>query len=487
MNLKIMSNKRKWMILTMICMIDTAVFAEGYQVNLLSTKQNGMGHVGTGMKLGAECLHFNPAGLVFLKKNMDFSLGISAVMSKAKYSNAGYTAKADNPVNTPLYAYAGFKIYDNLAAGISLTTPYGSSMKWPKHWNGADLIQDIKLKAFVLQPTLSYKITDKLSIGVGLQMAWGNVNLSRALMGAKDFQGIGTALEGYLPMLSQLPLSDAEKQALQGMTVLMKNTSIPPAYARLEGNAHMKVGFNVGIMYDICDKVTVGLSYRSKIKMKVKEGEAELTYSNWNIENMFGQMELLLNKYDKYLPDNFPDLSIPKYDQGSFRAELPLPSNTTLGVSYRPSSRWELALDLQYVGWNTYDSLIVHFNEAELGIAPIKAEKNYKNAMIYRIGAEFAATRRLDVRTGLYLDETPVRQDLYNPETPGMKRLGISTGLTFEPYKGFQIDIACLYIQGFGRNGSYPYKNVVTNKNELFCGKYKSSAFSPSFGIAYCF
>ena len=28
------------------------VFAEGYQVNVLSTKQTGMGHVGTGMKLG---------------------------------------------------------------------------------------------------------------------------------------------------------------------------------------------------------------------------------------------------------------------------------------------------------------------------------------------------------------------------------------------------------------------------------------------------
>ena len=477
---------KKLVVLVMTCMLSLSVFAEGYQVNLLSTKQTGMGHVGVGMKLGAESMHFNPAGLVFLKTNMDFSLGISAVMAKAKYSNAGYSAKTDNPVSTPLYAYAGFKIYDNLAAGISLTTPYGSSLKWPRHWEGASLIQDISLKSYVIQPTLSYKITDKLSIGVGLQLAWGNVNLSRGLMGAKDFQGIGTALEDYLPLLAGLPLTDAEKQGLQDMVTLMKSTTVPPAYARLEGNAHMRVGFNVGIMYDVCDKVTVGLSYRSKIKMRVKEGD-ELTYSNRNIENMFGQMELLLAKYGSYLPANFPNLSIPKYDQGSFHAELPLPSNTTLGVSYRPTDRWELALDLQYVGWSAYDSLNVYFNEAELGIAPIKAEKNYKNAMTYRIGASYKATERLDVRAGVYFDQSPIRKNLYNPETPGMNKLGISAGLTFEPYKNLQIDVAFLYIQGFDRDGKYPYKNVVTGQDESFGGKYKSTAFSPSIGLAYRF
>ena len=125
---------KRLVIAVLASILSMTVFAEGYQVNLLSTKQTGMGHVGTGMKLGAESMHFNPAGLVFLRTNMDFSLGISAIMAKAKYSYDGYSAKTDNPVGTPLYAYAGFKIYDNLAAGISLTTPYGNSLKWPKNW-----------------------------------------------------------------------------------------------------------------------------------------------------------------------------------------------------------------------------------------------------------------------------------------------------------------------------------------------------------------
>ena len=39
--------------------------AEGYQINTLSARQNGMGHTGTALKLGAESMIFNPAGLGF--------------------------------------------------------------------------------------------------------------------------------------------------------------------------------------------------------------------------------------------------------------------------------------------------------------------------------------------------------------------------------------------------------------------------------------
>ena len=45
---------KRLVIVVLASILSMTVFAEGYQVNLLSTKQTGMGHVGTGMKLGAE-------------------------------------------------------------------------------------------------------------------------------------------------------------------------------------------------------------------------------------------------------------------------------------------------------------------------------------------------------------------------------------------------------------------------------------------------
>ena len=106
------------------------------------------------------------------------------------------------------------------------------------------------------------------------------------------------------------------------------------------------------------------------------------------------------------------------------------------------------------MGWNAYDSLNVYFNEAELGIAPIKAEKDYKNSMTYRIGASYKTTDRLVLRAGVYYDQSPIRKKLYNPETPGMDKLGLSAGLTFEPYKGLQFDVAFFTFKGLASMGS---------------------------------
>ena len=417
----------------------SSAFAEGYQVNVLSTKQTGMGHVGTGMKLGAESMHFNPAGLVYLNGHMDMSVGISGIFSNARYKNGDYSAKTDNSVGTPVYAYVGYRIYDNLAAGISLTTPYGNSLKWPQAWKGAHLIQDITLKSYIIQPTLSYKILDNLSVGVGLQIAMGNVNLSRAL----------------LPVGALVPILGADYQ------------DVVPVSATLDGKSKVKLGYHIGVMYDVCDKVTLGLSYRSRVRMKVTEGTAELDYASEKIKDLLDATG-----------------QIPPLDKGTFHAQLPLPSNTTFGVSYRPTDRWELALDLQFVGWSAYDSLNVVFNEKVLKIEDIKAEKNYKNTMIYRIGAQYMATDRLDVRLGLYYDQSPIRKNSYNPETPGMGKIGISTGCSFEPYRNLQIDFAFLYIQGVSRHGSYPDKYSPGGK---FSGKYESNAVSASLGLAYRF
>lgn len=435
---------KKIFLCSVLSVLMVSAFAEGYQVNVLSTKQTGMGHVGTGMKLGAESMHFNPAGLVYLNQHIDLSVGISGIFSKAKYKNGSYKASTDNPAGTPLYAYAGYRIYDNLAAGIALTTPYGNSLKWPKDWAGAHLIQDISLKSYVLQPTISYRIIDKLSIGVGLQLAWGNVNLSRALL------PVGVLAT---PPFDQVFGPDYK--------------DVVPVYATLDGSTRVRVGYNIGVMYDVCEKVTIGLSYRSRIKMKVKEGTASLDYASEKIKK-------ILEASGK----------IPPLDKGTFHAQLPLPSNTTLGVSYRPTDRWEIALDLQYVGWSAYDSLNVVFNEKVLQIQDIKAEKDYKNTMTYRVGAQYQATERLDVRAGLYYDQSPIRKHNYNPETPGMDKIGISGGLSFEPYRNLQIDFAFLYIQGLSRNGSYP---DLYSPQGQFSGNYKSHAYTASIGLAYKF
>lgn len=468
--------------------------AEGYQVNAQSAKQAGMGHVGAAMKLGAESMHFNPAGMAFMEKNMDLSVGVSGVFANAKYTSLSgdYTAKTDNKASTPLYAYAAFKIYDFLAAGISVNTPYGSAINWGRDWKGSHLVQDISLQAFNIQPTVSWKIMDNLSIGAGLMMEFGNIELNRALIAPRAMTGLAESMMGDLaPLLAQYPQFKPQVDAM--VTEMAKYDETAAVSASLKGDAGMRLGFNVGAMYDINEKLTVGVSYRSKVTARVKEGDVRLSYANEsgfkglldNVNGLLQTVEGITGKPVPGLPAN--GIQIPPLDQATFSAELPLPDNWNVGITYKPTNRWIVSGEVQFVGWGAYKSLDVYFYpSSELSDYDIKAPKEYKNTRIYRLGTQFAATNRLDVRLGAYYDESPVEDNYLNPETPSMDKLGLTAGLSFRPMESLSVDFAFSYVTGFGRDGSYTDLDLL-KKPRTFSGHYDVYAFTPSIGLSYAF
>jgi len=108
--------------------------AEGYQVNTLSARQNGMGHTGTALKLGAESMIFNPAGLAFEKSTIDFQASVTGIFAHASATVDGTRYNTSNPASTPMAFNLGMKVYDNFAAGVSFYTPYGSGITWGDNW-----------------------------------------------------------------------------------------------------------------------------------------------------------------------------------------------------------------------------------------------------------------------------------------------------------------------------------------------------------------
>ena len=90
--------------------------------------------------------------------------------------------------------------------------------------------------------------------------------------------------------------------------------------------------------------------------------------------------------------------------------------------------------------------------------------KNYKNTLAFRFGGEYKACDLIQARMGMYVDESPVRSDYLNPETPSMTKLAYTAGLTINPVKCMSIDVAYGYVASADpeRTGSYPYFNSLT-------------------------
>ncbi len=438
---------------TVLCAVVTlSAAAEGYQVNTLSARQGGMGHTGVAQKLGAESMYFNPAGLGFMDKTLDLSASVNAVAATAKAKVGDKWYETDNDVSTPMMVSAAFSIYDNLKAGINIYTPYGSSINWTNNWPGAVLNQSVKLSTFTVQPTLSWRITPKLSIGAGLMISWGGVDLNKGLVNPATFDAM---------------------LGMMGSPAVFGNTM--PASVNLTGNAGVACGFNVGVMYDINRRWTVGANFRSKMTMKVKAGEAKVTYANEVARQILESSLSLIN-------------------EANFTAEMPMPAVLTFGVSYKPLHNLLLAFDAQFTGWSSYKNLDIHFLDDAVSAYDQHLEKNYRDSWAFRLGAQYGLTRRFDIRAGLILDLSPVNKNYYNPETPGMTKIEPSLGLSFRPMSQLSIDFSMLYVAGLGEDdakcGYVDLLAAQMSSNDVirqFNADYKVHAFIPSLGVSFSF
>ncbi|MDE6157918.1 MAG: outer membrane protein transport protein, partial [Muribaculaceae bacterium] len=191
--------------------------AEGYQVNTLSTRQTGMGHVGTAMKLGAESQLFNPGALAFSDNTFELTGSVTAISAHATATHQGVDYKTDNDLSTPFSVTSSWRILDRFYGGVAFYTPYGSSINWGEHWPGAVLNQKVGIRMFTVQPTLSYRILPNLSIGAGLMLSWGSVDLYKGLLAGESLNRLMGAV-GMPPEAMYAPGTTPASVNLKGST-----------------------------------------------------------------------------------------------------------------------------------------------------------------------------------------------------------------------------------------------------------------------------
>ncbi len=259
----------------------------------------------------------------------------------------------------------------------------------------------------------------------------------------------------------------------------------------LQGDANVTVGLNVGAMYDVNERITLGASFRTKMMMKVNAGSAYVRYANAITENLLGTSLGLIN-------------------EANFKAEMPCPWVFGIGIAYKPVDRLTLAFDARLTGWNTYKSLDIEFLSEQLTPYNQNITKNYKNSWCYSLGAQYALTDRFDIRAGLMVDTSPVNKEYYNPETPGTTKIEPTVGFSFRPYKNLSVDFGFMYIEGLRiKNASCTYDDVLGatvinmltqtgypqqaidqlgfKARQTFTADYKLHAFCPSIGVSYKF
>lgn len=204
-------------------------------------------------------INFNPAGLTQLQRPQ-ISLGTSFVLAIVEYHSDNVSEDMDTDINTiPNLYFASPIIKDKLAAGLGVTVPYGLRGKWPEDGFSRFVITDFDLRIISVNPTLAFKPFPFLSLGVGLDYYYAESGQSKRINVAL----LNSALTG-------LPIDNSTPEGFQ------------------DGNIHGDAfGYNVGVLWNITPRHSIGISFRSKADI---DYEGELRFSNLSgaVATLFG-------------------------------------------------------------------------------------------------------------------------------------------------------------------------------------------------------
>lgn len=347
----------------------TLAYAGGFRVSLQGVKQLAMAHTSAHAE-DASVAFFNPAGISFIPNRLSIVAGGFGIASKITYQNLDTreTASTNNPLGTPFYAAIAYKLTDDFSIGFSATTPFGSTIDWPSDWTGNEIVDKMQLKSVFLQPTISVKMADWMSIGASYIYARGSVDWDRAL---NKFGG----------------------------TMNIKDS---------KAKGH---GFGLGFYFRPNDKLDISIAYRSPVDMKADNGI--ITFKTPS--SIFSTVGLDANGQDKF------KATLPLVDEYTIGATYKITSKWQVSAdfNYTGWARYDaLTLDFENAKIG---------NQADRTI--LVSPKNFKNTQTWRFGTQYQFSEFIAGRLGFYYDQSPYEDKNFIPETPSFNNNVITGGL----------------------------------------------------------
>jgi long-chain fatty acid transport protein len=201
------------------------------------------------------------------------------------------------------------------------------------------------------------------------------------------------------------------------------------------------VGYNLGLLWQPVEKFSFGANFRSGTTM-----------------NFNGQTEAIF-------PPFYPSAN-PHYS--SANANWPLPLDASFGISYRPTSKWNLEFDADYTDWSALGTVNVNQSSPPFPSNPIPVTLDWESSWYF----EWGATRYFDngwhVSAGYIFNQNSVPDANYTPLVADLDRHFVSVGVG---HKGKSFDFDVAYQFGYGPTRTVSgasYASVPANGDYTF-------------------
>lgn len=372
-------------------------YSASFQLN--ETSASGLGRAFAGDAVIADdaaVLARNPAAMALFDKAA-FSLAATYVdpgvnikgIDAPDLLGADYDVselKQDGVVPTAIVPAMYFinPVNDTFAYGVAFNSNFGLKSEYDNDYAAGSIGGKTDLKTINANISGSYRINEQLSLGLGLNVVYGEAELIRHA---------GRVLEN-------------------GVTIPGVGTVVAPVPGRTEivnmAGDDFGYGWNIGVVYEINKNHRFALTYRSEVELAF-DGE----FSGLGVQEQAASLS------------------------------VDMPAIAEFSGFHQLTEQWATHYSIMYTQWSSFEML-----EAFTGdTLAFEKQENFEDTYRFALGATYDVNQDLVLRLGIAFDQSAA-VDYRSISIPDSDRLWYSAGATYQLDNNDSIDFGVSYING---------------------------------------
>ena len=368
--------------LSLLCWCTSSAWASGFALMQQGTAAMGQGNAFVAEANDASAIFYNPAGLNQIKRAQVYQ-GTIFNYPDREFSGGGQDSQTNHRFYRSLSAYVALPVHDRVALGLGFFSPFGLGTVWPPTWAGRYITTFSSLQTFNLNPVVSVKVLENLSVAGGLDVLWSKVRLKRKT------------------------------------PVVVRGRTFPDGELEFRGEGS-GVGYNFGLLYEPLTGVKLGVAYRSQIK--VNHGGGLIV----SLPTQLGTGPSSAGEGAITFPQSLTmGISYSRFKPFTFEFDT-----TWTGWSAYSKSKLNLDTAIAVNG---------------IPATTITTPKDWHDTWAFRFGANYEVNERMKVRAGYIYDLTPVPDSSFDPQVPDSNRHIFTVGGDLKIWR-FTLGIAYNYV-----------------------------------------
>jgi long-chain fatty acid transport protein len=395
--------------------LPAAVRASGFAIESQGARAMGFAGAYVAQAADPSAIFYNAAGIGFLKGKQLYVAGAFTGLStdftgSGPNPPAGTLEKSNNGLSVLPAFYYSQAVGEKTVVGLGVSRPFAVRSKWdnPNTFTGRYICLDCQIASWSINPTVAYKLADRLSVGAGLDVRLSTFKLSRRL----------TAEPNPFPV----PTDVAE--------------------LTLDSGTDTGVGFNLGLLASPTENLSIGVSYRHKVAI---DHGAQANF----VQILTGTTAV----------DEAVKAALPASQPAT--VSFTYPASIAAGVALR-RRYWTVEADFQWMLWSSFDQVtIAYANSPSFDTSlPMEWASTWRGAF----GVEYLIGDDWEVRGGFGYDHSPAPTPTISPFIHDADRYTLGGGGSYK-YERLRLDFNVRYVAfrssstlGISRydyNGSY--------------------------------